>query len=102
MLVALLAAVPAFADPSIRSKEAEAQQVLTQMNALDSDLEQAVERYNSANVRLDLIRKAQRQNAFELTIAKRNVELNNGTIEVESAPGAGTTVRLRFPAAAGV
>jgi two-component system nitrogen regulation sensor histidine kinase NtrY len=37
-----------------------------------------------------------------LTIAKRNVELNNGTIEVESAPGAGTTVRLRFPAAAGV
>jgi signal transduction histidine kinase len=32
-----------------------------------------------------------------LTIAKRNVELNNGTIEVESAPGAGTLVRLRFP-----
>ena len=32
-----------------------------------------------------------------LTIAKRNVELNNGTIEVESAPGTGTTVRLRFP-----
>jgi signal transduction histidine kinase len=28
--------------------------------------------------------------------------LNNGTIEVESAPGAGTTVRLRFPRAAGV
>ena len=34
-----------------------------------------------------------------LTIAKRNVELNNGTIEVESAPGAGTTVWLRFPIA---
>jgi two-component system nitrogen regulation sensor histidine kinase NtrY len=34
-----------------------------------------------------------------LTIAKRNVELNNGTIEVESAPGAGTMVRLRFPVA---
>jgi signal transduction histidine kinase len=32
-----------------------------------------------------------------LTIAKRNVELNHGTIDVESAPGAGTTVRLRFP-----
>jgi signal transduction histidine kinase len=32
-----------------------------------------------------------------LTIAKRNVELNDGTIEVESTPGAGTTVRLRFP-----
>jgi signal transduction histidine kinase len=32
-----------------------------------------------------------------LTIAKRNVELNNGTIEVESTPGVGTTVHLQFP-----
>jgi signal transduction histidine kinase len=37
-----------------------------------------------------------------LTIAKRNVELNNGTIDVESAPGTGTTVRLRFPVVEGV
>jgi signal transduction histidine kinase len=32
-----------------------------------------------------------------LTIAKRNVELNRGTIDVESTPGRGTTVRLLFP-----
>jgi len=32
-----------------------------------------------------------------LTIAKRNVELNRGSIEVESAPGAGTTVRIFLP-----
>jgi signal transduction histidine kinase len=32
-----------------------------------------------------------------LTIAKRNVELNRGTIAVESEPGRGTTVTLRFP-----
>ena len=32
-----------------------------------------------------------------LTIAKRNVELNNGTIDVESTPGVGTTVHLQFP-----
>jgi signal transduction histidine kinase len=32
-----------------------------------------------------------------LTIAKRNVELNRGTIAVESQPGRGTTVTLRFP-----
>jgi signal transduction histidine kinase len=31
-----------------------------------------------------------------LTIAKRNVELNHGTIEVRSAPGEGTTVALTF------
>ncbi|HLM36038.1 MAG TPA: NlpC/P60 family protein [Gaiellaceae bacterium] len=80
MLVALLAAVPAFADPSIRSKEAEAQQVLGQMSALDAGLERAVEQYNSATVRLDLIRKAQRQNAFELTIAKRNLGKSRAAI----------------------
>jgi signal transduction histidine kinase len=31
-----------------------------------------------------------------LTIAKRNIELNDGTIDVESAPGRGTVVRLTF------
>jgi cell wall-associated NlpC family hydrolase len=80
MLAALLVAVPAFADPSIRSKEAEAQQVLGQMNALDADLERAVEQYNSATVRLDLIKKAQRQNAFELTIAQRNLGKSRAAI----------------------
>lgn len=32
-----------------------------------------------------------------LTIAKRNVELHGGTVEVSSALGAGTTVRLSLP-----
>jgi signal transduction histidine kinase len=32
-----------------------------------------------------------------LTIAKRNVELNNGSIEVESTAGVGTIVHLQFP-----
>ena len=73
MLAALLVAVPAFADPSIQSKQAEAQGVLEQINALDGTLERAVEQYNSANVRLDQIRAAQRENAFELSIAKRTL-----------------------------
>jgi signal transduction histidine kinase len=33
-----------------------------------------------------------------LPIAKRNVELNGGTIAVTSEPGRGTTVEMRFPA----
>jgi signal transduction histidine kinase len=33
-----------------------------------------------------------------LTIAKRNVELNGGRIQVESTPGAGTTVTIEIPA----
>jgi signal transduction histidine kinase len=32
-----------------------------------------------------------------LTIAKRNVELNGGTIAVESERGQGTTVRITLP-----
>jgi two-component system nitrogen regulation sensor histidine kinase NtrY len=35
-----------------------------------------------------------------LTIAKRNVELNNGAIEVRSEKGKGTTVRLLLPTVA--
>jgi signal transduction histidine kinase len=37
-----------------------------------------------------------------LTIARRNVELNGGTIEVRSTPGRGTTVTLCVPAVAPV
>ena len=35
-----------------------------------------------------------------LTIAKRNVELNGGTIDVASAKGRGTTVTITLPAPA--
>jgi len=36
-----------------------------------------------------------------LTIARRNVELSGGAIEVESAKGVGTTITLRLPAITG-
>jgi two-component system sensor histidine kinase HydH len=34
-----------------------------------------------------------------LTIARRNIELSGGAIEVESAKGAGTVVHVRLPVA---
>jgi signal transduction histidine kinase len=36
-----------------------------------------------------------------LAIAKRYVEQNGGRLEIESRPGEGTTVRMRFPAVTG-
>jgi signal transduction histidine kinase len=36
-----------------------------------------------------------------LAIAKRYVEQNGGRLEIESRPGDGTTVRMRFPAVTG-
>jgi cell wall-associated NlpC family hydrolase len=73
ILAALLVAVPAFADPSISSKRAEAQAVLGQIQQLDGSLEQAVERWNAANLQLDRIRGQQRENRFELKVAKSNL-----------------------------
>ena len=48
-----LTAASATADPSVASKQAEAQSVLAQIQQLDSSLERAIEAYNLANVKLD-------------------------------------------------
>ncbi|HSP73238.1 MAG TPA: NlpC/P60 family protein [Gaiellaceae bacterium] len=73
---ALLAAVPAVADPSaVQRKQAEAQSVLAQINALDVRLEKAVESYNLANVRLLKIRHDLKENAHELSVARANLKL---------------------------
>ena len=54
---ALLAAVSATADPgTVASKQAQAQQVLGQINQIDQSLNAAVEAYNLANVRLQKIK----------------------------------------------
>jgi cell wall-associated NlpC family hydrolase len=68
-----LAAVPALADPTIASKQAEAESVLGQIRQLDSSLERAVEAYNLANVKLDRIRRDLTANAHNLSIAKHNL-----------------------------
>ena len=65
---ALLAAGGATADPGVASKQAQAQQVLAQINQIDRNLNAAVEAYNLANVRLHKIRGDLHDNKIELGV----------------------------------
>jgi peptidoglycan DL-endopeptidase CwlO len=65
--------VPAIADPSIQSKQAQAQQVLAEVHQLDTSLEQAVEAYNLANIKLEAIRHDLQANTRDLHVAKGNL-----------------------------
>jgi peptidoglycan DL-endopeptidase CwlO len=75
VVVALFTGASATADPgSIASKQAQAQQVLGQIQSIDSSLGAAVEAYNLANVRLAKIESDQRENRHELVVAKSNLK----------------------------
>jgi cell wall-associated NlpC family hydrolase len=74
MGAATLAVVPAFADPRIDEKEAEARQVLADIQALDAQLGSAIEAYNGANLKLEAIRADLRQNKQSMQVARGNLE----------------------------
>ena len=61
------------AEPTIGSKRAEAQQVLAEIQAMDAEMEQAVEAWNAANVRLDQIKHDLEVNQARLVTAKKNL-----------------------------
>jgi cell wall-associated NlpC family hydrolase len=69
----LVAAVPALADPGIAAKEAQAQQVLAQIQTLDSQLEKAVEAYDSATVKLQRIHSQLTVNRYKQKVARTNL-----------------------------
>jgi cell wall-associated NlpC family hydrolase len=72
---ALVAAPSALATPpSVSAKQAQARDVLAQIQGLDANLERAVDAYNLANVRLDEIERDQRENKIELRLARSNLE----------------------------
>jgi cell wall-associated NlpC family hydrolase len=74
LLAALAVAGSAAADPtSIPSKQAQAQQVLAQIQAIDVEVARAAEAYNLANVKLARIEREQRHNAELLVHARRNL-----------------------------
>jgi peptidoglycan DL-endopeptidase CwlO len=70
---AILAATPALADPSIASKQAEAQSVIGQVQQLDSSLERAIEAYNFATTKLNRVRADLKANHASLRIAKQSL-----------------------------
>ena len=75
-VVALCAAAAANADPgSVASKQAQAQQVLAQIQQIDEGLGAAVEQYNDANVRLQRIEGDLRENREQLTLARANLKV---------------------------
>jgi peptidoglycan DL-endopeptidase CwlO len=87
-----LAAVPAFADPTIASKQAEAQSVLGQIQQLDTSLERAVEAYNLANVKLAGIKRDLASNTHNLAVAKRSLknaqrQLSSRLVELYTSEG---------------
>jgi cell wall-associated NlpC family hydrolase len=75
-----LAAVPAFADPSISSKRAQAQQVMSQLAQLSDSLERARSQYDAASARLAQIQRDLRENRRELRVAKHNLKVGQRTI----------------------
>jgi cell wall-associated NlpC family hydrolase len=78
--IALLAAVPAFADPSVSSKRAEAQQVMSQLRGLSDDLERARSQYAASTAQLAKIQRDLKQNRYELRVAKQNLKVGQRRI----------------------
>ena len=76
-----MAAAGATADPgSVATKEAQARQVLGQIEQIDASLGSAVEAYNLANVRLAKIERDQRENRHELVVARSNLKHSQGAL----------------------
>jgi peptidoglycan DL-endopeptidase CwlO len=80
-LAGLGAAGSATAEPAgVASKQAQAQSVLGQIQALDANLGHAVEAYNLANERLDAIKNDLEQNRVLLGIASQNLKSAQGAL----------------------
>ncbi|HUK95001.1 MAG TPA: NlpC/P60 family protein [Gaiellaceae bacterium] len=91
-------AVSASAD-SVASKQAEAQSVLAQIQQLDVTLEQAVEAYDGANVKLARIKHDESMNGRNLVVAKRSLknaqrQLSSRLIDLYTSEGQDSTLAV--------
>ena len=81
VLAALCAAASANAAPgTVASKQAQAQQVLAQIQQIDDSLGAAVESYNLANVQLKKIESDQRENRLQLKLTRANLKVAQGSL----------------------
>jgi cell wall-associated NlpC family hydrolase len=72
--VGLIGAGPALAD-RIEDKQAEAQGVLADIEALDAELGQSIEAYNAATIQLDAIKADLRSNHRQIGVARGNLKI---------------------------
>jgi cell wall-associated NlpC family hydrolase len=80
-IAALCAAASANATPgTVTAKQAQAQQVLAQIQQIDESMGAAVEQYNLANVRLAKIETDQRENRKQLKVTKANLKLAQASL----------------------
>jgi cell wall-associated NlpC family hydrolase len=68
------------APPSIAAKQRQADTIIAELNALDSDLNRAVESYDGARLHLAQTDEAIRLNTSELRIAKHNLSRAQGNV----------------------
>jgi len=98
-VVLAAAAVPAWADPSVASKQAEASSVLNQVQQLDSSLERAIEAYDLANVKLAHIKRDLTTNTQDLAVARRSLkssqrQLSSRLIDLYTSGGGDSTLAV--------
>jgi len=80
-VIALVAAASANADPGgVAAKQAQAQQVLSQIQQIDESLGAAVEQYNLANVKLRKIEGDMRENKKQLALARTNLKISQKSL----------------------
>ena len=96
--VALACVKTAAADP-IEAKRAEAQNVLAQIQEIDGQLEQAVEAYNFATLKLDRIQGELKTNTHHLQIARKSLKsaqthLSDRLVALYVGGGDGTSLEV--------
>jgi peptidoglycan DL-endopeptidase CwlO len=79
-LAVALAATPSALATPVTAKQAQAQDVMAQIQGLDANLERAVDAYNLANEQLDQIEADQRENKLELRVARQNLAQAQATL----------------------